>query len=49
VRWSVDLRYQSTDQDPMPQHGVGFLARSKQFPDHVATLQNWLHSLRNGQ
>ena len=29
VRWSVDLRYQPADQDPMPQHGVGFLARSR--------------------
>ena len=26
VRWSVDLRYQPTDQDPMPQHGAGFLS-----------------------
>jgi ectoine hydroxylase-related dioxygenase (phytanoyl-CoA dioxygenase family) len=42
VRWSVDLRYQPTDQDPMPQHGVGFLARSRQFPDRVATLDDWL-------
>ncbi len=30
VRWSVDLRYQPTDQDPMPQYGAGFLARSAQ-------------------
>src|ERR1051325_2146315 len=29
VRWSVDLRYQPTDQDPMPQHGAGFLCRSR--------------------
>lgn len=29
VRWSVDLRYQPTDQDPMLDHGVGFLARSE--------------------
>ncbi|WP_276311530.1 phytanoyl-CoA dioxygenase family protein [Paenibacillus montanisoli] len=42
VRWSVDLRYQSTDQDPMPQHGVGFLARSAKFPGRVATLVDWL-------
>lgn len=42
VRWSVDLRYQPTDQDPMPQHGVGFLARSRQHPDQVATLADWL-------
>ncbi len=42
VRWSVDLRYQPTDQDPMPQHGAGFLARSKMFPGRVATLEDWL-------
>ena len=42
VRWSVDLRYQPTDQDPMPQHGAGFLARSRQHPERVATLQDWL-------
>ena len=42
VRWSVDLRYQPTDQDPMPDHGAGFLARSRQFPDRVATLEDWL-------
>jgi phytanoyl-CoA hydroxylase len=42
VRWSVDLRYQSTDQDPMPQHGVGFLARSRQHPAQIATLEDWL-------
>ncbi|AZN38313.1 phytanoyl-CoA dioxygenase family protein [Paenibacillus albus] len=42
VRWSVDLRYQSTDQDPMPQHGSGFLARSAKFPERVATLADWL-------
>ena len=42
VRWSVDLRYQPTDQDPMPQHGAGFLARSRQHPDRVATLDDWL-------
>ncbi|WP_181909804.1 phytanoyl-CoA dioxygenase family protein [Paenibacillus taihuensis] len=42
VRWSVDLRYQSTEQDPMPQHGIGFLARSAKFPDRVATLADWL-------
>jgi len=42
VRWSVDLRYQPTDQDPMPQHGAGFLARSRQYPDRVATLEDWL-------
>jgi phytanoyl-CoA hydroxylase len=42
VRWSVDLRYQPTDQDPMPQHGAGFLARSRRFPERVATLEDWL-------
>lgn len=44
VRWSVDLRYQPTDQDPMPQHGIGFLARSHQHPQRVATLEDWLDS-----
>ena len=42
VRWSVDLRYQPVDQDPMPQHGAGFLARSRQHPERVATLEDWL-------
>jgi ectoine hydroxylase-related dioxygenase (phytanoyl-CoA dioxygenase family) len=42
VRWSVDLRYQPTDQDPMPQHGIGFLARSHAHPERVATLEDWL-------
>lgn len=42
VRWSVDLRYQPTDQDPMPQHGIGFLARSYEHPERVATLEDWL-------
>jgi phytanoyl-CoA hydroxylase len=42
VRWSVDLRYQPTDQDPMPQLGVGFLARSHQHPERVATREDWL-------
>lgn len=42
VRWSVDLRYQPTDQDPMPQHGVGFLCRSRAHPEKVATLEDWL-------
>ena len=42
VRWSADLRYQPTDQDPMSQHGTGFLARSKKNPDRVATLEDWL-------
>ena len=42
VRWSVDLRYQPTDQDPMPQLGAGFLVRSRQHPERVATLEDWL-------
>ena len=42
VRWSVDLRYQPVDQDPMPQHGVGFLCRSGSHPERVATLDDWL-------
>ncbi|QGQ97200.1 hypothetical protein EHS13_21085 [Paenibacillus psychroresistens] len=42
VRWSVDLRYQPTDQDPMVQHGAGFLARSAKSPERVATLEDWL-------
>ncbi|CAM4137914.1 phytanoyl-CoA dioxygenase family protein [Paenibacillus alkaliterrae] len=41
VRWSVDLRYQPTDQDRMPSHGAGFLARSYHFPERVATLEDW--------
>jgi phytanoyl-CoA hydroxylase len=44
VRWSVDLRYQPTDQDPMPQHGIGFLARSMKYPERVATLEDWLNN-----
>lgn len=42
VRWSVDLRYQPTDQDPMPQHGAGFLARSAKYPERVAALEDWM-------
>ncbi|MBP1966498.1 phytanoyl-CoA dioxygenase family protein [Paenibacillus aceris] len=42
VRWSVDLRYQPTDQDPMPAHGAGFLARSYKYPERVATLEDWM-------
>lgn len=42
VRWSVDLRYQPTDQDPMRQHGAGFLARSRSHPERAATLEDWL-------
>jgi phytanoyl-CoA hydroxylase len=41
VRWSVDLRYQPADQDPMPQHGTGFLARSRAHPERVASLDDW--------
>ncbi|MEM6332991.1 MAG: phytanoyl-CoA dioxygenase family protein [Planctomycetota bacterium] len=41
VRWSVDLRYQPTDQDPMPSHGAGFLARSHERPEAVATVEDW--------
>lgn len=42
VRWSVDLRYQPTDQDPMTSHGAGFLARSRKHPERVAHLNDWL-------
>lgn len=42
IRWSVDLRYQPTDQDPMVNHGAGFLARSCLYPEKVATLEDWL-------
>jgi phytanoyl-CoA hydroxylase len=42
VRWSIDLRYQPTDQDPMRQHGNGFLVRSRRHPEKVATLEDWL-------
>ncbi|MEM7134789.1 MAG: phytanoyl-CoA dioxygenase family protein [Chloroflexota bacterium] len=42
VRWAVDLRYQPTDQDPMPGYGAGFLARSYKYPERVATLADWL-------
>ncbi|WP_256759336.1 phytanoyl-CoA dioxygenase family protein [Cohnella sp. WQ 127256] len=44
IRWSVDLRYQPTDQDPMVNHGAGFLARSYEYPERVATLEDWLHN-----
>jgi phytanoyl-CoA hydroxylase len=43
VRWSCDLRYQPTDQDPMTEHGAGFLARSRKYPSRVADLDDWLH------
>lgn len=42
VRWSVDLRYQPTDQDPMTYIGAGFLARSREHPERVATEKDWL-------
>ena len=42
VRWSVDLRYQPIDQDPMPQYGIGFLARSRMHPERVATRADWI-------
>ena len=42
VRWSVDLRYQPTNQDPMPQHGIGFLVRSRQNPEKVAQVEDFL-------
>lgn len=42
VRWSLDLRYQPTDQDEMPEHGIGFLARSAAHPDAVADQEDWL-------
>lgn len=42
VRWSVDLRYQPTDQDPMRGYGAGFLARSRHNPSRVADLKDWL-------
>ncbi len=42
IRWSVDLRYQPTDQDPMRSHGAGFLARSHIYPERIATKEDWL-------
>ena len=44
VRWSVDLRYQPTSQYRMPQHGIGFLVRSRLHPERVATLEDWLEN-----
>jgi ectoine hydroxylase-related dioxygenase (phytanoyl-CoA dioxygenase family) len=44
VRWSVDLRYQPTEQDPMLSHGAGFLCRSRSHPERVANLDDWLAS-----
>lgn len=42
VRWSVDLRYQPTDQDPMREFGAGFLCRSEAHPDKIATEKDWM-------
>lgn len=42
VRCSIELRYQPTDQDPMPAYGAGFRARSRRFPERMATLTDWL-------
>jgi phytanoyl-CoA hydroxylase len=44
VRWSVDLRYQPTDQDSMPSYGVGFLARSYKYPERVTLLEDWIEN-----
>ena len=50
VRWSVDLRYQPTDQDPMRKYGDGFLVRSRNFPERVAQLDDWLaHRLEHAK
>jgi phytanoyl-CoA hydroxylase len=35
--------HQPTDQDPMLNHGVGFLARSYKHPEKAATLEDWLN------
>lgn len=42
VRWSVDLRYQPTEQERMREYGMGFLARSREHPERVAQLKDWL-------
>ncbi len=42
IRWSCDLRYQPTDQDPMLPYGYGFLARSRKYPQRVAQLEDWV-------
>ena len=42
VRWSLDLRHQPSDQDEMPSHGVGLLARSQRFPARVADREDWI-------
>lgn len=41
VRSSVDLRYQPSDRDPMLQHGIGFLARSRAHLGRVASPDDW--------
>lgn len=40
--WSVDVRYQPTDQATIVIHVIGFLARSRRYPKRVATLGDWL-------
>jgi ectoine hydroxylase-related dioxygenase (phytanoyl-CoA dioxygenase family) len=42
VRWSVDLRYQPTEQQRFREYGVGFLARSRKHPERVARVEDWL-------
>jgi ectoine hydroxylase-related dioxygenase (phytanoyl-CoA dioxygenase family) len=42
VRWSVDLRYQPTEQQRMREYGIGFLARSRKNPERVAHVEDWL-------
>ena len=42
IRWSVDLRYQPTEQQRMREYGVGFLARSRKNPERVAHVEDWL-------
>jgi phytanoyl-CoA hydroxylase len=42
IRWSVDLRYQPTDQDTMTSLGAGFLCRSREHPEQVATIEDWM-------
>jgi phytanoyl-CoA hydroxylase len=42
VRCCVDLRYQPTDQNPMINHGVSFLARGHTCLGRIADLKDWL-------
>ena len=42
VRWSVDLRYQPTEQMRMREYGIGFLARSRKYPERVARVDDWM-------